>query len=1649
MDMAPHAKRSATDDVAFRTFLIADIRGYTTFTRIHGDAMAAKLAKKFADLARDAVEARGGSVIELRGDEALAVFSAPDQAVRAAVELQAIFTEATAEDSTLPFPVGVGIDTGEAVAVEGGFRGVALNMAARLCSRAVAGQVLVTRGLADLASNVDGVRYEERSLAELKGFEGPVELLEAVWEPALRDRVLETVSVPRPIPLELDDMTPLVDREHEGHWLRGTWRQARRGRGRLLFISGPAGIGKTRLVGELAAHMLTEGAIIHYVGAGGAGVALAISSIRKAASASAPTLLALDDLDVLGGSVVESLHEVVNAIEEAPVLVIGAFRDAEGLPDLAALVDEMDARGDGHRRLGPFGSEGVREIARVYVGEGLEEVPIESMMRASGGVPGRIHELVSAWARDEAKRRLAAAAQWLSAGRSRQAAELEFANNVIALKLERLFRVGQSGRTVPSQPDVCPFKGLASFEVSDAAFFFGRERFVGELAARTVGMGLLGVVGASGSGKSSLVAGGLLPSLQAALLPGSERWHQVIMRPGARPMRELGSMLASMCPQDPRNGDPLQTAVAGISEDSRLILVVDQLEELFTTADEEEKKRFIQCVVRAAREDNERFVAVVALRADFYGQCAPYPELAALLAANHVLVGPMSPDELRRAIELPARRVGLRVESNLVEALVSEVAGEAGGLPLLSTALVELWLERQGDWLTLEAYERTGGVRGAVARLAEKTFAQLSEPHREVARKILLRLVGSGEGEGVVRRRVPLTEFDLDRDLTAADVLRVLTEDRLLTMGEEMVEVAHEALIREWPRFTAWIEEDRAGLLLHRRLTDAAAEWERRGRDESVLYRRARLAEAVEWRIRNEFSLNDQERAFLEESVGLQEREAIQEEARRQREVEDARSIAGAQRRAARLFRWVAVVLLLGLVASGVAGFVAIAQKRSSDRQRKTALSRELAVSATSQLQSDPGLGLLLAIRAAETAPTQEAYEALLQALTESREHLVVDKAGQAVFSPDGRLMAVAMEAGVIRIFDVRTREEVGRLERTCERVFGLAFSPNGKSIATGCDGDGTSRVWDLETEDVRLELKTDKSAVSILHFSADGGRLLTAGDGAGVWDAKSGRMLAGVDVDDVYTAMLSSDGRAVLTGSLGSSVGIRLWEADTGTEIGRLSEHEGATTFSPDGRSVAVGDDRGDISLFDVPTGVTPPSRGDPPPIASRRVIHHAHSGSIFTIRFSHDGRLLITGGADKMVRIWDVATGEAIAVLTGHAGAVTDASFSSDGKLIVTASQDGTARIWDASTAGSIFVLRGHTAEVVSARFNSDGRFVLTQGGDGTVRAWRVSMEQSRVILRGHTGTVLSVTFSPDGRSLATGSEDRTARVWDLATRRAARVLTHPRGVLAVTFDPEGKLVATGGEDGEARAWRVATAETVAVLEHSLQVNGVSFSPDGRLLATGGGLGLSVWEKTPSGFRRVRIGQSLSALVATRFSLDGRYLLAVGRESGVSIYKVLQGGNIELVTDNIYEDSTEADFSPDAKSLVVGGEDGVARVIDWAAEPKRILATFEHPASVNSIDFSPDGRFVVTGCADGLVRVWDVKSGRVVTSWGDPGHDVRSVSFSPNGKFVAAAGVDGLVRLDQCDVCGSRADLLPLARSRVSRTLTPAERAKYLHEG
>jgi hypothetical protein len=515
--------------------------------------------------------------------------------------------------------------------------------------------------------------------------------------------------------------SPLEGRDAELSWLRERWESARTGAGALITVTGEKGIGKSHLAAEFASEAHGRGATVLYANAGDPPAAT-LGVLERAISTPGPTVLIIDDADDAPPPVREQLDALGHEIAGVPVLAVllGERRppDADGLA------------------LAPLDRSALRAIVTRYSpGGAVERTAEEWLLGASGGVPGKLHELADEWARTaarEAAKRIEDGVERTASRRAElRSMEQDLAADVVVLEAAR------EAEPVPGGAMVCPFKGLASFQVADAPYFFGRERLVAGLVAKLVGAPLLGIVGPSGSGKSSVLRAGLLPALTAGVLPGCVGLPQSLIRPGAHPMAELAPAIEAA------KGGPA-------------VLAVDQFEELFTICDDEaERAQFVAGLVALARASEGQGAIAIAMRADYYGRCADYPELARMLAASHVLVGPMRDDELRRAVECPAKRAQLVVEPDLVDALVSDVRDEPGALPLLSTALLELWQDLDGTRrLRHAAYLESGGVRGAVARLGERAYAALDRSQQEIARRVLLRLAPVDEEGAVERRRV-------------------------------------------------------------------------------------------------------------------------------------------------------------------------------------------------------------------------------------------------------------------------------------------------------------------------------------------------------------------------------------------------------------------------------------------------------------------------------------------------------------------------------------------------------------------------------------------------------------------------------------------------------------------------------------------------------------------------------------------------------------------------------------------------------------------------------------------------------------------------------------------------------------------------------
>ncbi len=867
------------------------------------------------------------------------------------------------------------------------------------------------------AEALEAYRQARETLVEEIGIEPSAELRRLHDAILRQDPSLDVEPAAPELPRELDAsaLPPLIGREDVLERLRG--------RTGLVAIVGAYGMGKTRVAAEIAGEVHREGGVVLYAaGTGPAESVLAAIARTRGGTA----LLVVDDADRAPVVVRSALRDLT-----APGLVLATGQEAAALARLEPQESIV---------LEPLGVEAVRAIANFYAPPG-GDVPIDTMFEASRGVPRRIHEAAGEWARREATRRVDAAADLAASGRSEaRALEADLAGSVAELQTVR-------ERLAPHDdgaPVTCPYKGLATFERDDAAYFFGRERLVAELVARLVGAPLLAVVGPSGSGKSSVVRAGLLPALAGGVLPGSDNWTQALIRPGEEPLREL------------------RGATRRLGRERRGLLVVDQFEELFTACrDEEQRAQFVDALLRADA------TVVLAVRADFYGRCAAYPELSRLVGANHVLVGPMARDELRRAIERPAERVGLSVEPELVDTLLRDVDDQPGALPLLSTALLELWRSRDGRHLRLAAYARSGGVQGAVARLAEDAYLALDPAGQVAARRLLLRLSDESPDGTIVRRRIALDQLEPE----LAEVASRLADHRLLTISDGSVEVAHEALLREWPRLRGWLDEDVQGRRLHRQLSDAAGAWDADGRDPGGLYRGARLASALDWAAGHETELNATERAFLHDS---------------------RRASGRAQRRLRLVLAGVASLLVVAVVA----GALALEQRGNARDEATVAAAQRLGAQALVEDELDRAL--LLARQGVALDDSVQTRSNLFATLLKSPAAIgVLRGEGRWVLaldlSPDGRRLAFIDIEGQLQVVDTATRRVVAGPTQVDQLSF---FGP----------------------------------ALEVLRFSPDGSRLVVGGGWGAILDAATLRLIAHLTAPvEVDRVAFSPDGRTVL----------------------------------------------------------------------------------------------------------------------------------------------------------------------------------------------------------------------------------------------------------------------------------------------------------------------------------------------------------------------------------------------------------------------------------------------------------------------------------------------------------------------------------------
>ena len=1238
----------------------------------------------------------------------------------------------------------------------------------------------------------------------------------------------------------------------------------------------------------------------------------------------------------------------------------------------------------------------------------------------------------------------------------------------------------------------CPYRGLQMFEAEHAQFYYGREAQVDQLArwveklVHPPGQAgkflprFISVIGASGSGKSSLVLAGLIPALQEGEVTGSKDWPIITLRPGKQPLEELATKIAPLVSSQENILEATRKLIDNLAEDGRtlhlatriawadapaekhLFLVIDQFEEVFTLCKSKtEQQKFIENIIYASTVTDGRVIIVLTMRADFYHRAAPYRNLAELISSQQMLVGVMDEAELRRAIERPANKVGLRIQPGLVDMILADISRQPGALPLLQHTLLELWNRRAGGMLTIEAYRESGGIRGAIAQRADTIYNNFDENEQEIVSRIMLRLTELNEGNEPTRRRAERAEliFRQEDEEAVESVLSTMADARLITIGGETVEVAHEALIREWPRLQTWLDENREGLRLSRHLAAASKEWESLDRDAGELYRGARLQAASEWAMENDVELNPLEREFLEASRAFAEQLEREKEAKRQQELKQARALAEAHRKQAevqtkssRRLRIFASGLFLLLLLACAAIWLVINQQKTLDVQRLT-------FAAQSQLKASPEKALLLSYEAVVRGGDYKSEQILRDAISEyswqsvelkghnemvisakwsrdSRKILTISSDGAVIlwtpdgklhkpieitdqklthaeFSIDGKTIFTAAEDGTVRSIDMETDQTI-LFEGHSGQVIKLIPGLQNECILTA-SADGTAKLWNLKGNLVRSFGKEGRNIVSAA-LSNDS-KKIAIGDGDGtasVWfmDGRSPKTFSG-HTNEILDVAFSPDGNKLVTGSRDKTA--RIWEiGNSQSVILEHTEKVEKVMFTPNSEFILTSAGRENTVRKWTPDG--------------RHVVSfHGHEKNIASMEMSDDCQSLLTASGDGTARIWNLS-GVQMNELKGHTGIVTHATFSPDEKHILTSSEDGTARIWQPINHYFTEVLQGHNNEVERTVFSNDGKYLLTSSNDKTARLWNNNGE-TITIFEGHTDEVEIAIFSPDGKRILTGSEDHTARLWNLQGEELA-VFRHNQEITAASFNPSGNLVITCSDDSTTKIWNLDGTPKLSLTDHRNELQSALFSPDGEfILTTSEDSSAILWDADGRHITQVRSNGKMQEGI---FHPHQDLFLTASYDHTAALWDY-DGNKVAEFLGHQAKVLYIA-FNPAGDRVLTTSSDYTAKL--WSLKGKLLQNYVGHTNVIKWASFSPDGQLIVTASDDGTARLWDLQ-GNLHAKFSGHGNWVATAVFSPDGKRVVTASRDNTARIFLVD----KDDLLQIAACSLGRELSAEE--------
>ncbi len=1174
---------------------------------------------------------------------------------------------------------------------------------------------------------------------------------------------------------------------------------------------------------------------------------------------------------------------------------------------------------------------------------------------------------------------------------------------------------------------VCPYMGLQPFTIDNAQYFYGRETLVQKLINQINHQTTLAVIGASGSGKSSIVQAGLFYQLSLGRqLPTSDRWMLKCFRPGNNPFQSLAKCLVQPGTKEQQAREQLHiegllyqgasafTQWLRTRTQPMVVLAIDQFEELFTLAGARDRNQFIKLLLETIKYTGDRFRLIFTIRADFVASCLEIAELSPILQKYSILVPPyLTESDYRNAIIQPATKVGIKVESGLVEVLLQELDGATGDLPLLQFILQKLWENRERGNLTLHMYKHLGGIRGALEQQAQELYDSLDAPMQECTRWIFLNLTKIGDGTEDTRRRVTksdlivakypaeLVEKTLQK-LTAAKLIvtnlnsGMMTatsrsgdtqsdDDKLLqeAMREEAtVEVIHEILIRHWSTLRWWLEENRVRLQLQRQIEQAAILWQKNNQQPDFLLRGVRLAEAEDIYIKYNDELTNTAQDFIAACIDAK----IQEEKQVKQRLRCTQITA-------------TILGILGITTTAFAGLVyrqkLITQLENINTMNASSAALLLSnqqleslvtsLKAGKQLQNIGSLGKKLVGLDNWQQTEIKTAATLQQAIYGTQETNRLEGHSQKVnaiaYSPDGNLIATASNDNSIKIWS-QDGELLDTLVGHTDRVTSISFELNHQTSFLDSDttdnsyllvsgsADKTAILWRIENYQVSkvIQLQGHTNWITdvafgnniIISASRDGKIKLWAKDGQLI-TTLSGHQgwINSIDTSESYMASAGVDGKVIL------------WRINNNmtTKVKTIAVSEDSITdiaISRDQKTLVAGSDYGDISLWNIETGSLINS------FVNNQLIH--------SVTFSPDDNLLAVTTDNSNISIYS-RDGILQQTLKGHNGEVLDTAFKpfdSQQNLIanqeikpkytlVSTGIDKTVRFWQVFPSPSLEA--GGIYSIATSPSNSD--IFATAGFDGKIQLWRQNQTDGTKdlinTLPGHNATVNQIQYSPDGKILASASADNTIKLWQIETGRLITTLSgHTSSVNSIVFSQDQKLLISGGEDKSIKIWDVKNYSLLSTITaHNDGIKTITISP------------------------------------------NNKYIASAGYDQTIKIWNLKREPLASIKAHNLA--ITVLQFTPDSKSLVSGSWDNIIKVwqIQSSGEinpnPLKILSA--HQAGITSLVLSRDGKLLASASGDRTIKLWNNQDGTLLKTLHGHVSQINSIAFRNHPQNIISA--------------------------------------------